>query len=217
MIYFSYNDYSDCKENGKIDEITNLEENKEKYKRQSGKIYEENNNIIRILNKKSQLIEFYKTFLEINNEEDLKNVIYCKNKYFKGIRNKNLIISKVKNKEIFVIINVINKKNNNIPYIMFEYSYNLIKKWYKSEETVNKRYPVVIPVVIYTGNKKWEINNKKINSKLNYTTFKNNKIIFSYNIIDILNTNFYNLQEESKSELIKEFIKIKIKERRKVK
>ena len=38
MIYFSYNDYLDCMENGKISNIERVEEKISKYETQNGKI-----------------------------------------------------------------------------------------------------------------------------------------------------------------------------------
>ena len=93
---------------------------------------------------------------------------------------------------------------------MFEYSYNLIQNWYSKEKIVNKRYPIVIPVVIYIGKVDWKNLKKETNGKLNYTTFEKNKIIFSYNIIDIKNLEKPEL-ENNKTKLAEELIKMKNK------
>lgn len=213
MIYFSYNDYSDCKENGKIEEIRKLEENTANYILEKGIIYDatEAKNIAKILKEKNELKEFYSTFLGIKDKEDLENIMYCKSKkLLNNKKNNNIIISKIRNKEIFVIIKVIENIDNNIPYKMFEYSYNLIQNWYSKEKIVNKRYPIVIPVVIYIGKVDWKNLKKETNGKLNYTTFEKNKIIFSYNIIDIKNLEKPEL-ENNKTKLAEELIKMKNK------
>ena len=58
---------------------------------------------------------------------------------------------------------------------------NFIEKWKKE----NKRYiktPIIIPIVIYTGKEKWNINTK---NKIRYTSFEENRTNLAYNIIDI--------------------------------
>ena len=56
----------------------------------------------------------------------------------------------------------------------------------------------------------WKNLKKETNGKLNYTTFEKNKIIFSYNIIDIKNLEKPEL-ENNKTKLAEELIKMKNK------
>ena len=59
----------------------------------------------------------------------------------------------------------------------------------------NKRYPIVIPIVIYTGRKTWKTKNSKLYGKVNYITYDNNKINFSYNMINIRDLKTEDLKE----------------------
>ena len=93
---------------------------------------------------------------------------------------------------------------------MFEHSINIIKRWIKEEKAEQKRYPIVIPIVIYTGSEKWKYIKSINHNKINYITYENNKINFSYNMIDINKIEVSKL-EIMKSEIAKELICLKNK------
>lgn len=186
MIYFSYNDFMDCTENGEIYKITKVEEKIAKYEIKNGsKVQREKNQIIENLKEKTQLIYFLREIFNYNELENLENIIYCNNiKSISDKEIKNNITCKIKNKEIYIFIKVIEEIDNNIAYKMFENSLNIIKKWDNEEKVEKKRYPIVIPIAIYVGKETW--NNKNMeNNKIKYITYEDNRINFSYNIINI--------------------------------
>lgn len=201
MIYFSYNDYLDCIENGKISDIERVEEKISRYETRNGKIINYQNNIIQILKNKWELKNFLKDFL---NFECRDNIIYydCASNISDKNINNNLIC-KLENKEIFIFIKVIKKIDNNISYKIFEHVTDIIKKWNR-EKKEKTRYPIVIPIVIYTGKKEWKKNNKKIK----YISYEENRMNFSYNIINVNDLEEIDLQL-IESQLAKEFIKIR--------
>ena len=93
---------------------------------------------------------------------------------------------------------------------MFESSLEIIKQW-NNAETENKRYPIVIPIVIYIGQENWKRNNiNTIKKKINYTIFEEYKINFSYNMINVNDLKIQELKE-MKSEVSKELLCIKNK------
>lgn len=208
MIYFSYNDFADCTENGKIDRVAKVEEKIVKYDIKNGtKMKKNQNRIIEILREKEQLKIFLNEFFNLY---EIENINYCNN--IKSILDKeihNNIICKVKNKEIFIFIKIIQNIDYNISYKMFEHSSNIIKKWNIEEKEENKRYPIVIPIVIYTGKEKWN-NNNKIYNNLKYIIFKNNEINFSYNMLNINDLEINELKN-MKSKVATEIIKLKNK------
>lgn len=210
MLYFSYNDYMDCTENGEMYEITKVEENIARYEiRNRKKVQKQENQIIKILNEKIQLRKFLKEFFNLLEIEDIN---YCNN--IKCLSDKDInnnIICKIKGKEMFILIKVIENTDNNISYKMFEHSLNIIKKWNAEEKIENKRYPIVIPIVIYIGKAIWgnNYNSRKYN-KINYITYENNKINFSYNVLNINNLKISELKN-MESRVAKEIINIKNK------
>lgn len=187
MYYFSYNDYADCMENEEIEKILKVEEEIEKYEAKNG-VYKKcnQNNIIKELKEKKNLIKFLNNKFNIDyiNIDDLYYYNLEENIFNKD--NSNIILSKITNKEMFILIKVIDKVDNNIPYKIFENCIKVIELWEKNEKQKNKRYPIVIPIVIYVGNEEWNIDNK-LSKKFNYTTFKDNIINFSFNFIKIKN------------------------------
>lgn len=195
MLYFSYNDFMDCTENGEIYKITKVEEKIAKYEiRNVNKVQKNKNHIIEILKEKTQLRNFLREIFNFNELGDIENIIYCNN--IKPISDQeidNNITCKVKDKEIYIFIKVIEKIDNNISYKMFENSLNIIKKWNNEEKAENKRYPIVVPIVIYIGKEIWKNNNNRKNNKINYITYEDNRINFSYNMINIndLKINIY--------------------------
>ena len=208
MQYFSYNDYMDYSESGKIDKVVKVEEKIEKYERLNGtrKSKNDSNKIIEILREKREMQYFLNDFFNFDNIEDIN---YCN--HIKSITDKETksnIIFKSKNKEIYIFIKVIENIDINISYKMLEHSINIIKRWEIQENKKNKRYPIVIPIVIYTGKQLWERKIKTKNDKINYVTFEDNSINFSYNMINISELNIKELHN-IKSKVAKEIIKIK--------
>lgn len=213
MTYFSYNDYEDCTENGEMYEIKKVEENIARYEIKNGINLENTNEnqIIKILKEKTKLKNFLKDFSDLYKIQNIENITYYNN--IKSITDKkinNKIICKVKDKEIFILIKVIENIDTNITYKMFEHSLNIIENWKEKEKNQNKRHPIVIPIVIYTGQKEWKNKNNKIYEKMNYITYEDNRTNFSYNIIDI-NKLKINELNNMKSEVANELKKLKNK------
>ena len=202
MRYFSYNEYVDYTENGGINKVRRVEEQIEEYELKSTKekILNEENKIIQILKDKVQLKVFLNQFLNYFYIEDFE--------YLNNYNPKNNIMCKVKEKEIFIIVKVIQNIDNNISYKMLEDSISIIKEWEKVEEKSNKIRPIVIPIVIYIGKEKWKNNFCNKSSGLNYVEFHENRINFAYNLINIHELKIKNLKNR-KSKFIKEIIKLK--------
>ncbi len=211
MRYFSYNDYMDCTENGEIKELEKVEEKIARYELKNGPKtqYCKENRILKMLKNKKYLKEFIEEFFDLAEIGGLENISYCNN--IKSITNKqnDNVICKIENKEIFILTKVISQIDSNITYKMFENSMNIIKRWNEEEKTENKRYPIVIPIVIYIGKQKWKHDYCDTYSKINYTQCEKNRINFSYNIIDVNNLEVSKLKC-MKSYIAKKIIDIKI-------
>lgn len=213
MRYFSYNDFVDCTENGEIEKITKVNEKIAKYELKNIEKKQVNNTkkILEILKEKIELKKFIEEFFELSEIGNIGNITYENNVHSitdKEIRNN--VICKIQNKQIFIFIKVIENIDNNISYKMFEHSLNIIKKWNLEDKMANKRYPIVIPIVIYVGKDTWKINKRNTYKKINYTTCKDNCINFSYNIINI-NDLQLNYLEKMQSKVAKEIKELKNK------
>ena len=82
------------------------------------------------------------------------------------------IIYKVKNKNIFFIIEHQSTIDYSMVYRMLEYSIEIMRQIIQGKENKRKtyKYPLIIPIVIYTGDKKWDakLSMKEIKEKVEW-------------------------------------------------
>ena len=215
MVIFTYNDYLDCTTNYKIKKLIETKnkiiknENlykKEKIKKEEIKEKSEiekeeiknkteikiNKIIEKLINEKEEIIDLINDYFKIEEKTisntNLENII--------KIENIDSKIYKIKKQEIFFIIKLQKNYNYNMPYIILNECMEFMNN-FKKENLNSKKPPIIIPIVIYIGKEK--INIKK-SAKLRYTSFEENKINLSYNLI--------NLSENKNIDLIKNKSKI---------
>ena len=113
------------------------------------------------------------------------------------------IVYKLKNKQIFFLIEHQTKIDYKMPFRILEYSTEIIRSAIDYKKFGNKNYklPVVMPIVLYTENKKWNVEDYIKNAQIKIGK-KNNYEYSQYRIIDV---NEYTENEllESKSFLTK--------------
>lgn len=221
MRYFSYNDYMDYKGNIDMNNYVRVEEEKAEYILEDGEINSQFE-IIEILKNIEDLQDFLNEFVWADeqikqndityynaNQTTQENQImyYDENENFEKSNYENMITCKIKSKEIFVIIKELHEIDLNIIYKMLEYSLKIIKGC-EQNMLQNVRNPIVIPIVIYTGNKKWNTNNYQLKQRINYIEFKSNSINFAYNLIKINELGNSELKK-MKSKVAKKMLKIK--------
>lgn len=211
MQIFTYNDYLDYISNKKIKKLiqnqnkkVNTKESIEKSKQEAKekdmteKIKENlDKNIEELLEDEQEVSKIINDYFKIQicdiNSENLEK------KQFK--ENKKSKIFKVKEKDIYFIIKLEKTPNYNIPYIIFNECIELIKKL---EEDYKEKKPVIIPIIIYIGNEKWNIQH---NNRIRYTSFEENNMELGYNILDF---NLYKTKEiKSKKSKINKYILLK--------
>ena len=221
MRYFSYNDYMDYNGNIDMNNYGRVEEEKAEYILEDGEINSQFE-IIEILKNIEDLQDFLNefvwadepikqndvTYYNANQTTQEKQIMYYdENENFEKSNYENMITCKIKSKEIFVIIKELHEIDLNIIYKMLEYSLKIIKGC-EQNMLQNVRNPIVIPIVIYTGNKKWNTNNYQLKQKINYIEFKSNSINFAYNLIKINELGNSELKK-MKSKVAKKMLKIK--------
>ena len=95
------------------------------------------------------------------------------------------VVYKLKNRNIFFLIENQTKIDYSMPYRILEYEVAIIENAIDLSKIKNKGYkiPLVIPIVLYTGNKKW---NARKYLKECQEEFKGIKVsLGNYNLIDI--------------------------------
>lgn len=96
------------------------------------------------------------------------------------------IVYKLKNKEVFFLIEHQTKIDYSMPYRILKYEVEIIESVLIDKNYKNKKYkyPAVISIVLYTGNKKWDAKLDLRKIQLKWNKYEGQE--FSrYNILDI--------------------------------
>ena len=146
------------------------------------KINNEHDKIFRtVLDNKIDVVKFLNKFLGLNiKAEELEK--YNSSYIDKKFKNKEAdVVYRLKNKNIFLLIEHQTKIDKDMPYRLLDYSNEIMRS--AVEDKNYKNSPCVIPIVLYTGKRKWNIEN---NAKANQYLFKEiNVIDGGFNLIDI--------------------------------
>ncbi len=146
------------------------------------RINNEHDKIFRtVLDKKTDVSKFLNKFLGLNikiEELEKYNSSYIDPKF----KNKEAdIVYRIKDKNIFLLIEHQTKIDKKMPIRLHEYSTEIMAS--AMEENKYKSIPSVIPIVLYTGKTKWKIENETIEKQ---QFFKEVKLIDGeFNLIDI--------------------------------
>ena len=156
MVIFTIVDF--WKYDNKFPKDNTLGEEKVEYKltEENKKTHQYHDKIFKeILDDKSEFVRFIKKYVEeikIKEEEIEK----YNRKFIKGnfkVRESD-IIYKVKNKEIFIIVEHQSKIDYEMPERMAEYCVELIRS--REPKSRFEESPLICPIVIYTGRKRWD-------------------------------------------------------------
>ena len=111
-----------------------------------------------ILDSKKQVVELINRILKLNKELKEKDIEKY-NSSFITTRFRNLesdIVYKKNNQKIFFLIEHQSKIDINMPKRILEYEIAIMQEMFINSK-YNEKIPLVIPIVIYTGNKKWNV------------------------------------------------------------
>lgn len=203
MQVFTYKDYLEYQEKVKISSM--LKETQEQYSYEDEPIYKKHDKLIKTILNRREVSKILERYLSISIlEEDLEewhNTYITKN--YK--ERESDIVYKIKGRRIFFLIEHQSTIDYRMPFRILEYSVEIMRQVIQNDKK-DLKYPQIIPIVIYTGNVKWDeqINMKKMQERLE--GYKQED--FKYNLIDI---NCY-----TKEELLKDgsmFSKIAILEK----
>ncbi len=188
MVIFTYKDYLKQKEyeNVDLDLLTKIEKSKtdEIYKTHScvmddkeeyilssskatkevikqnngsNKVNHEHDKIFRtVLSKKTDMAKFLNKFLNLKiKAEELEK--YNNSYINQRFKNREAdVVYRIKNQNIFLLIEHQTKIDKKMPIRLLEYSTEIMES--AIEDKKYKTEPMVIPIVLYTGKTKWNIN-----------------------------------------------------------
>lgn len=145
-----------------------------------------------ILSDVKEMQQFLKDFLEM--EVNAENLEKYKNSFItSNFKNKESdIIYKQKDKTIYYLIEHQSSLDSNMPTRILNYCVELmreVQKDFKKQKNIN---PVIVPIVIYTGTKKWKISTNFADTQKVEEKYREYTINLKYKLIDI---NKYNKEE----------------------
>jgi len=152
----------------------------------------------KILDKKEEAVSIINRILEndyITTEEIEK---YNSSYISENLRNSEAdIVYKVKNQDVFFLIEHQTKIDYSMPYRILKYEVEIIESALNRKKYKNKqyKYPLVIPIVLYTGNKEWNAKVDLRRTQVRWSKYEN-KELSRYNVIDVNRLNDKQLLEE---------------------
>lgn len=135
-----------------------LNDRKEEY--QTEKTHQYHDKVFKdILDNKKEFVNFIKRYTEYKTVDLKETNIEKYNRKFvtaNFLVKESDIIYKVKGRNVFIIV----EHQSTIDYKMaeriHEYCMELIRNLRKESKTLNKLYPLICPIVLYTGKRKWD-------------------------------------------------------------
>ena len=151
-----------------------------------------------ILKNKKEMMQFLKQFIgmEVNKEELERYNNSFINKHYE--RRESDIIYKIKNKEIYFLIEHQSTVDKKMPDRILEYCMETMREI--KENRKGETNPLIVPIVIYTGTRKWTVATDFSDTQKVEERYKEYKIKLKYKLIDI--------SEYNKKELIEKDTKI---------
>lgn len=190
MKIFTYLDYIKSIHMFKLNNVLKFEEDTVEYRLQEKEETKEDV-VISILENKKEMAEFINQFLNLKDEISEEELIKVKNDVItnKGNGKKNNIIYKQKDKEIFFLIEHQITITEELTYNMLNFCMEILQEWGRNKRAkISAKKPIVIPIVIYTGNEKIKRPEPISYNKIGNYSFENFEMNFEYNLINIRNT-----------------------------
>lgn len=182
MYYFNYNDYIKTIHTINLKNISLLSEEKTNYAiNQREEIYR--NFIKQTLHNKLIISKIINIFLSEKRKILSNNLKLYSKSNSKAYSHNSTIFYLKQNPNIFFLIIYQNKIDTNLQYKILIECTNIIKKWRKTNNGEPSKFPIVIPIIIYIGKGKWNV--QKEIKEFKTTTFGKNNMNFNYNFIDI--------------------------------
>ncbi len=204
MEVFTYEDYIKSIHTLRLNNVFQLAEEGESYsfddvenKEQICKIA--NKLMEKVLKNEREISSIINNYIEFDEKIKAKDLEKYKEKVItkKKIDRKN-IVYKVKNKNIFFLFRQAEKIDNSILFECLNYCVNIIYSWnavLKAKSEIE--YPVVIPILIYTGDDEVEIDDDFSKMQISDYIFENYEIEFKYNLIEKNKLNIESLIKEN--------------------
>lgn len=195
MVIFSYIEY--LKYSRIIKEEYSLNEEVAEYKYDNKKINHIHDKTFRkILDDKKEFTIFINKIFNLEEKLEEKEIEKY-NRKFVSIDYTNQesdVIYKLKNKEIFILVEHQTKIDKKMPIRILKYELEIIRS--RMDENNRLEFPIIIPIVLYTGKQRW-------NAKINYPSYNSELARYrglkkvEYNLVDINDYTIEDLYKEN--------------------
>lgn len=202
MKTFTYFDYIKCIHTLRLNAVFQLAEKGETYKLEQKKTKNKHDKLVKnILKDEKEMAKLINGFLEPNQKVNSKNLIKYTNSYItkKYHMQEADLVYRLKNQEIFFLIEHQSTIDSKMPYRILNYCIDIIQEWSRTKKIKREtNYPIIVPIIIYTGIEKWKIPKNFKERQISNSIFERYKIGLEYNLIEInkLSTKFL-LQKRS--------------------
>ncbi len=164
------------------------------------KIDKEHDKMFRnILSIKHEMVKMLNQFLGLKEQLELKDIVQCRTDFITSkYQAKQADVLYKMRKPIYFLV----EHQSRVDYHMTRRILEYIIEIMRMEDTLENKlkseiYPIVVPIVIYTGLQKWKANMNFANKQYQTLNYKRYEINFEYNLIDI---NDYTSKELLKNE-----------------
>ncbi len=186
---FTYGQYIKCIHTFRLNAVMQLAEESAEYNlNESAKKYSQHKLIKNILQDKKEAADFINHFLNPRERVIEEQLVQYNNHYIvKKYKSKETrLIYKLKNQETFFLIEYQSTIDNNMTYRMLNYCLDIMQEWSRTKKAgKSTSYPIIVPIVIYTGKQKWKMPKNFTESEFNSFVFERYKMNMEYNFIDI--------------------------------
>lgn len=189
MKTFTYNDYIKCIHTLRLNAIFQFAEEGSEYILEENDISIKSNGIVKdILKKEKEMAKFINQFLRPTEKIKSENLMKYKIKYnaLKYKSQKPDLLYKLKNEEIYFLVEQKAILDSTVVYQLLNYCIDIMYDWSKTKKTEQEVfYPIIVPIIVYTGGKKYNFSKKPKEKTISNYVFENYKIDIKYNLIDI--------------------------------
>lgn len=204
ITYQQYIEYLKNNKNIKLKEgevaykIPDLEENQIYNQKRIEEIDKKHDKMFRnILSRKKEMINFLNEFLALKEKIKPEKLIQCHTDFItKQYKEKHSdMIYKLKDKPVYFLVEHQSTIDQDMPLRIWEYVGEIMRKESIVQKTYlrkDKVYPVVVPIVIYTGFQKWNTKTNFAQSQYQSQNYKDYEIKLEYNLIAVQD---YTLEE----------------------
>lgn len=193
MKIFTYKNYIECIHKLRLNAVLRVAEEGETYnlevKTQEKNKDKKHDKLVKtILKKPEEMAKIINEFLEPSVEVKSENLVKYTNSYItQKYKSKEAdIVYKLKNEEVFFLVEHQSTIDKKMPYRILNYCVDIMQEWVKNKKLKRQtKYPIVVPIIIYTGIEKWKIPKNFKDVQISNQIFGDFKIDLYYNLIEI--------------------------------